>query len=195
VTGTYEIPNVRESFVFAQKLVPSIRKVLMVTDKSLSGDQYFRYVRSLRDLPVEIVAYEQPDTFDQWKKLIENYESRVDAYGLFVMRSIKRSATDAEVVEESEVIEWLNHHSNRPSVGFFDVAAQMGLLCGISVSMKEQGYAAGKIARDLLEGHPIDSIQIEPTKRGRIQLNLREAERLGIEIDYNVIRLADELVK
>ena len=83
----------------------------------------------------------------------------------------------------------------RPTVGFFDTAAESGLLCGISVSMKEQGYAAGKIARGILGGRRPGDFPVRPTSNGRIQLNLVAAERLGIMIPYHIIRNAVVVVK
>ena len=89
---------------------------------------------------------------------------------------------------------YLNERTQKPTVGFFDSSARAGALCGISVSMAEQGYAAGKMACDILNGKKTSEIAIQPTTRGRILLNLKTAEKLGVEINYNMIKNAHEVI-
>ena len=194
VTGVIERPNVRESVALLQKIVPGIRKMAILADKSPTTDAFIAYCRSL-DLPVTVVAYKQPRNLDEWKKIIDVYKDRVDAFGVYVIRTIQRSASDQRHVPEKELVALLTERSRLPTVGFFDTAAQSGLLCGISVSMKEQGYAAGRIAREILAGRPPGDFPVRPTSNGRIQLNLVTAEALGIMIPYRVIRNAVEVVK
>jgi len=61
--------------------------------------------------------------------------------------------------------------------------------------MEEQGYGAGLIARAVLEGRSPKEVAIKPTHRGRIQLNLITAERLGIDLDWKIISKADVVVR
>ena len=194
VTGVIERPNVRESIALLRKLVPGIEKILILADKSPTTDSFIQYSRSL-ELPVTVVAYEQPRTLEAWKRTIETYKNRVDAFGVYVVRTIERSAGDPSHVPEKELVALLNRLGRLPTVGFFDTSAEVGLLCGISVSMKEQGYAAGKIARGILAGGRPSDFPVRPTTKGRIQLNLITAETLGILIPYHIIRNAMVVVK
>ena len=61
--------------------------------------------------------------------------------------------------------------------------------------MKEQGYAAGRIALELLQGKAPVDVAIQPTAKGRMLLNLKTAERLGITIRYAILRNAMEVVR
>ncbi len=117
----------------------------------------------------------------------------MDAFGVYVLRTIKGKAGGN--VGESRLVEILNQKGMLPTVGFFDTAAASGLLCGISVSMKAEGLAAGQMARSILEGQSPEDLPIEPTRKGRIQLNLKTAEQLGIVMDWNVISKADVVIK
>ncbi|MBI9085405.1 MAG: hypothetical protein JEZ11_17550 [Desulfobacterales bacterium] len=194
VTGVIERPNIRESIELLQKIVPGIRKMVMLTDKSPTTDAFITYCRSL-DLPVTVVAYEQPRTLDEWKGTVDAYRGRVDAFGVYVIRTVRYSDSDPRDVPEKDLVAFLTEHSRLPTVGFFDTTARSGLLCGISVSMKEQGYAAGRIARGILAGRLPGDFPVRPTSNGRIQLNLVTAETLGIMIPYQIIRNAVEVVK
>ncbi len=119
----------------------------------------------------------------------------MDAFGVYVLRTIQKEAGKPELVPESQLVDVLNRVGGLPTVGFFDTAATSGVLCGISVSMKEQGYVAGAMALEILEGKNPRDLTIGPTRRGRIQLNLRTAEALGIDVSYKIISKADVVVK
>ncbi len=194
VTGVIERPNAVESIELLQKIRPEVQRILMLADKSPTTDGFFEYAKTL-SLPAEVLAYEQPLTFDEWKATIKKYENQVDALGIYVIRTIRRSADSEECVPEEELIAWINDHVALPTVGFFDTAAKSGILCGVAVSMKEQGYAAGRIAQGILAGRAPESFEVTPTRRGRIMLNLKTAQTQRIRVDYDVIQRAGEVVR
>ncbi len=196
VTGVLERPNVRESIALLQKIYPGkIKKMLFLSDKSATTDFFYAYIKTL-DLPVDIVATKQPITFTQWKQTINRYKDKIDAIGIYVSRTVKREINSNEIVSERELIDYINRTTNLPTVGFFDSATRAGILCAVSVSMEEQGRQAAIIALDLLRGErDIADIKILPTKRGRIQLNLKVAEKKGVLIPYNIIKRAKILIK
>ncbi len=194
VTGVLERPNILESIELLKKIRPEVKTLLVLTDKSKTTDAFIEYCKSL-NLPVTVKAYEQPLTFEDWKAVVAKYYDQVDAIGLYVIRTITRSASDPTQVPEQELVKYLNTRYKIPTVGFFDTAAKAGILCGISVSMWEQGYAAAWIARKILTGAKPNDFAVKPTKKGRIQLNLQTAERLGIELPYGMIKRADVVVR
>jgi len=194
VTGVLERPNIAESIELLLKIKPTIKTLLILADKSESTDPFVAYCKTLK-LPVTVQAYEQPLTFDALQGVLAQYHDQVDAIGLYTLRTIARSAADPTKVPEREIVRYINERYKLPTVGFFDTAAEAGVLCGVSVSMREQGFAAGVIARGLLEGKkPIDFV-VKPTDKGRIQLNLRTAERLGIQLPYTMIQRADVVIR
>jgi len=93
------------------------------------------------------------------------------------------------------LVNYILENCDVPTVGFYDTAAESGILCGISVSMKEQGYSAGMLARGILEGGVPEDFKIAPTTKGRIQFNLKTAERLNIRIKYHMISRAIEVIR
>ena len=194
VTGVLERPNIRESLELLLKIKPGIKRIAMLSDKSRTTDLFVSYCRTL-DLPAEVVGFAQVLTLDEWERAIDTYKDRVDAFGLYALRTVREGPGDADHVPESRLVDILNRRAGLPTVGFFDTAARSGVLCGISVSMKEQGYAAGAMALAILEGRPVSDFPIVPTGRGRIQLNLRTAEALDLPIDWKIISKADVLVK
>jgi len=195
ITGVIERPNVSESLHLLQKIKPGVKTVLMLADKSETTDAFISYCQTL-NLPVTVKAYEQPLTFDALLTTLSRYHDQVDAIVLYVVRAIARSPTDPTKVPEREIISTINDRFPLPTVGFFDTAAEAGVLCGISVSMREQGFATGMIARAILvDGRKPSDFAVKPTDKGRIQLNLRTAEHLGIHLPYTLIQRADVVIR
>ena len=192
ITGILERPNIRESLALLLKIAPQVKNVVLLSDKSSTTDTFHDYAAQM-DLPVNIIAQEQPKTVKEWENIIEKYRDVADAFGVYVIRTIKDTET-GKMADEKSLIEYLNVRANKPTVGFFDSAARAGVLCGISVSMEEQGYAAGNIACDILHGKKATDITIQPTTRGRILLNLQTAEKLGVDINYSIIKNAQEVI-
>jgi len=194
VAGVLERPNVAESVELLLKIRPDAKRMLVLADKSETTNPLIAYCKTLT-LPVTVVAYEQPLTLEAWKATLDRYRDQVDVVGLYVIRTIARSPSDPTKVPEEELVRLINEHYGLPTVGFFDSAAESGVLCGVSVSMKEQGRAVGQIARELLAGKTPADFAVKPTDHGRIQLNLRTAERLGVQVPYGVIKRAEVVVR
>lgn len=194
ITGVLERPNVLESIELFRKIHPQAQKILIMADKSDTTDPLIAHCRTLH-LPITVVGYEQPLTLTALKSTLDRYRNRIDAVGLYVLRTITRSDDDPTKVPEQELVRLLNEQYHLPTVGFFDSAAESGVLCGVSVSMREQGAAAGRIAKAIIAGKRPQDFPVQPTDRGRIQLNLRTAEKLGIDIPYGIIQRAEVVVR
>ncbi len=196
VTGVLERPNIQESIALLRKICPGkIQRMLFLSDKSSTTDPFHAYIKTL-ELPVKVVATKQPLTFDQWKQTVDAYKDKVDAIGIYVCRTVKRHMGSSEMVPEKELIDYINTTTDLPTVGFFDSATRSGILCAVSISMEEQGRQAAIIALRLLRGDKkIEEVKIAPTRRGKIQFNLKVAEEKGIIIPYNTIKCAKILIK
>jgi ABC-type uncharacterized transport system substrate-binding protein len=195
ITGVLEVPNISEGIELLQKITPKAKNIVMMTDQSISGNQFFSYAKTIKDHPGNIIAWEQPKTFADFKNVFAKHKNKADAYAIYVMRNVQKSSSDPTPVDEFALMKWVSENVKKPTLGLFDVAAEAGLLCALSVSMKEQGIVAGKIAKEILKGTAPSKIPIAPSDRSRIQLNLKTAAKLGIEVDYNVIRNAEVLIK
>lgn len=194
VTGVLERPNVLESIELLRKIQPQVQNLLIMADKSETTDPLIAYCKTLQ-LPITVVGYAQPLTLEEWRSTLEQYRGKIDAVGLYVARTVAHSASDPTKVPEQELIRLINEDYRLPTVGFFDSAAESGVLCGVSVSMKEQGVAAGRIAKAILGGKRPNDFAVQPTDHGRIQLNLATAERLGIQIPYAIIKRAEVVIR
>lgn len=194
VTGVLERPNILESIQLLQKIVPGMKRLAIMSDNSETAQAFVGYLQSLQ-LPLEVSVVALIDSQQQWQETIRENCPKVDGFGFYVLRTVSSETDPSVKVPEEQLIAEYGSLCSKPTVGFFDSAAQAGVLCAVSVSMREQGYETGKIARDILQGKPPKDISPRPTTKGRIQLNLITAERLGMEINYNVIKRADVLIR
>ena len=194
VTGVLERPHLVESIELLQKICPNVKKIVLLADVTPTTEGFYRYAKTLHP-PVEILGYEEAETFEQFQETVRKYENQADAFGLYVLRAVRVEPGSDERVPEKDLIEWLHANSTLPTVGFFDTAAKSGVMCGICVSMFEQGYAAGVIARQILEGKRPTDFEVKPTTDGRIMLNLQTAERKGVKVRYSIIQNAKEVIR
>jgi len=194
VTGVLERPVLTESIELLQKISPDARKLVLLGDATPTTSGFFRYAKTLK-VPAEILAYEQPETFDQFKDAVRKYDGQGDACGVYTVRALRVKEGSDERVAEQDVIAWLQSNSRHPTVGFFDSAAKSGILCGIAVSMYEQGHAAAVIAKGILEGRRPSDFPVRATPNGRIMLNLVTAEHMGLKVRYSIIQNAKEVVR
>jgi hypothetical protein len=93
------------------------------------------------------------------------------------------------------VLRWTAEHSSLPDLGLWVDRMHFGTLCGVTVSEREQGLAAGRLARAILvEGKSPSSLDMQPTVKGLPVLSLARARKLGIQPVTGVL-LSSEVIQ
>ena len=86
-------------------------------------------------------------------------------------------------------------NSRLPDFAFWIDRVYFGTLCAVTVSEREQGRAAGRLARAILvERRKPSSLSMEPTRKGVPVISLARARKLGIRLDSSVL-LSAELIQ
>ncbi|MFZ5426374.1 MAG: ABC transporter substrate-binding protein [Thermodesulfobacteriota bacterium] len=197
VSGVRERWHYREGFGLLKRLFPHAKSAVFMVEASESG----RYVADdlKEDLEkggpfeLEVAGIEIVSTFDDWKRLVEHYRGRTDAFALGLYQSIRDA--DAGVASPEKVIAWTFSATDKPTLGFSDVSIEHGILCGVLESAHEQGFLAGSMARQALPGGvPAGQLPMRLNDRGVIMVNLNTAERLGVDIPYELIEASGVVV-
>ncbi|MCB2188904.1 MAG: hypothetical protein KQJ78_20990 [Deltaproteobacteria bacterium] len=94
-----------------------------------------------------------------------------------------------------KVMAWTTANNNKPSAGFFALAMEDGVLCGIAESGEEHGFEAAQLAAQILQGKKAGDFPVTTAKKGSIICNLKTAEKLGISIPYDLLQSADQVIK
>lgn len=181
VTGVLEHEHFVESVGLLRQLVPSARRIAVVFDdaplwKAVSQ----RMNDALKQLPgIEIVAWDTLTRFEDFQQKMLSYPGKADAVALIGVFNFKDQAGNN--VPYQTVLRWTAENSKLPDLAFWIDRVYYGTLCAVTVSEREQGLAAGRLARSILvDGKPPASLPMLPTKKGVPAISLARARDLGI---------------
>ncbi len=195
ITGVLETEHFIESTKLLKEVVPSVRKIAVITDDGSMWVPVIKRMKSrLKELPeIQFVGWNPIYTFAEYKRKIKEYESSVDAVlflGIFSFKDDK-----GENVPYQDVQRWTAENIKLPDISFWKDRVSFGTLCVVSVSGFEQGLAAGKIAYGILvDGKKPSDFPMVATVKGEPLISLARANQLGIKIKSSVL-LSSKVVK
>jgi ABC-type uncharacterized transport system substrate-binding protein len=181
VSGVIEHEHFAESARLLKSLVPGMKRLVVVLDDAPMWEPVVARMRAAR-LPadVRVVAWETVKTFAEYKKRIAEYPRLADAIALIGIFNFKDDK--GANVPYQEVLRWTAENSSLPDLGFWIDRVYFGTLAAVTVSEREQGLAAGRIARAILrDGASPDSLAMRPTAKGLPVISLARAKKLGIK--------------
>ncbi|MBW2065852.1 MAG: hypothetical protein JRJ03_13110 [Deltaproteobacteria bacterium] len=189
ITGVLEGEHFIPSVSLLKKIVPEVRKIVVIVDTGATWAGVLKRMRQRLDqLPpgVKIVGWDVIHTFDEYKQRMEDYQGKVDAVALLGIFTYKDE--DGNNVPYTKVLRWTAENSRLPDFSFWKDRISYGTLCTVTVSGYEQGLAAGKIARGILaEGRSPPSYVMKPTVKGEPVVSLARARKLGIRIPSSIL--------
>ncbi|MFW6303523.1 MAG: ABC transporter substrate-binding protein [Candidatus Sumerlaeota bacterium] len=183
VTGILERIHAVEGVRLLKRICPKVEKIAFITDDSKTSDYVIEYLKKL-DLPAPIVSHHQPSTFEEWKKIVREKQKDVDALAFYLFYTVKDEEGDA--VDPAKVMEWTITNNRLPSVGF---GPENKALCSVSHVGQEHGQTAAQMAKQVMSGIAPENIPLKINHKGRVLFNLGIAEKLNVEIPYEILRL------
>ena len=91
---------------------------------------------------------------------------------------------------------WTVENSKLPDFAFWIDRVHFGTLGAVTVSEREQGRAAGRIARGILvDGKSPSSFPMVPTTKGLPVISLARAKILGLNLDAELLLTAEVIQK
>lgn len=196
VTGVLEHEHFVESVRLLQTVAPGVRRIAAVFDDAKMWAPVIERMRArLNELPgVEIVAWDSIRTWDEYRKKMQEYPGRADAVALIGVFNFKDAA--GRNVPYQEVLRWTAENSTLPDLGFWVDRVHYGTLAAVTVSEREQGLAAGRMARAILvDGRSPSSIAMVPTAKGVPVISLARARKLGLELNSTTLLSAEVIEK
>lgn len=195
VTGVLEQEHFVETASLVRKIVPKAKRIALIfDDASMWSPVRARIERAAERLPgMQIVAMDVALTFSEYKRRILQYQTKADVIGTLGIFNLKDE--HGRNVPYQEVQKWTVENSTLPDFSFWVDRVHFGTLCAVTVSEREQGRAAGRLAwKILVEGRKPGGLAIEPTRKGVPVLSLARARKLGIRLDAEVL-LSAEVIK
>jgi ABC-type uncharacterized transport system substrate-binding protein len=181
VTGVLEQEHFVESVQLLTKIAPRVRRIAVVFDDAAMWEPVRRRMEAaVAAMPgLEFGPWDVIRTFDEYQRKVRAYHGAVDAIALVGIFNFRDAA--GKNVPYQDVLRWTAEHSTLPDFSFWIDRVHHGTLCAVTVSEREQGLAAGRIARAILvEGKRPGSIPVRPTVRGLPVVNLARARALGL---------------
>lgn len=192
-TGVIQKAIFAESIDLLLRIKPDVKKIAVISDDGETSTAILSYMKTLK-VPVEVVSYDQPATFAEWKALIKKYQTTVDAIAINLYQTVKE-VIGQDSLPQKVIMDWTMENSKLPTIGFFPDAFDDGVFCGIAESGEVQGYEAAKIAVQILQGKkPADFPVVIPTK-GVVIINMNTAEKLGITVPFDVLESANKVIE
>jgi ABC-type uncharacterized transport system substrate-binding protein len=194
IAGVLEPVHIAETVKLLHAIVPQARRFAVVTDDAPSmialAAQVKQHVESMPG--AQLVALDVVRTFEAYQRAVKGYHGSADAIWPLGVHSL----TDprGKVVSREEVMRWTAENSRLPDLGFWSERVEKGTLVAVTVSSREQGLAAGRIARAVLaEGRSPADFGIKPDMRGVPMISLARANKLGLKVKSGVLLSAEVL--
>lgn len=199
VTGILERTYPDQVFKLLKMIRPSVSHVAWVSDDSATADLVLQRVRRKAEsgqLPIPMASYMQPATLKQWKAAIRKCDAdpHVDALLIPLYHTVKTHAGGQSVLA-SDVMRWTVNNLRKPIVGLWPFSAHDGALCAVVVDPREHGRVAGLMARQILAGKKTGDLPMVENKNGFVIINTAAAAKLDIEIPFEVMLSADEIIE
>lgn len=181
VTGVLEQEHFVESVGLIRQLNPSIKRIAVVFDDAPLWKAVGQRMRDAASQlqGVEIVAWDVITRYDDFQQKMLSYPTKADAVALLGVFNFKDQAGNN--VPYQTVHRWVAENSKLPDFSFWIDRIYYGTLSAVTVSEREQGLAAGRLARSILvDGKSPASLPMLPTKKGVAAISLARARDLGI---------------
>jgi ABC-type uncharacterized transport system substrate-binding protein len=193
VAGVLEHEHSVESVKLLRAMAPNARRFVAVFDDAplWPSVQERMKRRMAAELPeVEFVAWDTITTFEEYKRKVAQYQTSADAIALIGVFNFKDE--HGRNVPYQDVMKWTAENSRLPDFGYWIDRVHYGTLAAVTVSEREQGIAAGRIARGILvDGRKPSSFPMEPTLKGLPVISLARAQSLGLNVKSGLLLSAE----
>jgi hypothetical protein len=195
ITGVLEHEHFAESVKLVRKIVPGAKRIALIFDDAKMWDPVrARIGEAMKQFPeMRIVASDTVLSFADYQHKIKEYQASADIVGTIGIFNLKDA--DGKNVPYQDVQRWTVENSRLPDFAFWIDRVYYGTMCAVTVSEREQGRAAGRMARAILtHGKSPSSFAMAPTLKGVPVVSLARARKLGIRLDAEVL-LGAEIIQ
>lgn len=178
LTGVSEEPDVLENFQLIKKLHPKNKNVYIVVDVTSTGNIALQEVeKTLGTMPKDGVNYHilRGYSLDEVKAFLKDKTGVV-----FLTVFFKDNRGNA--YEHYELVKKLDSSISLPIYGLWDINFGNGLVGGYLTSGYYQGKEAAKIAKRVLGGEDINSIEILYKSPNRYMFDYKQMKKHNIKI-------------
>ena len=126
------------------------------------------------------------NSIEEWKKVFKEMQNSGTPTILY-------NNSQIEGWDPQEMVKFTLLHTKSPTAAVLDWMKHYALLTYSEIPQEQGEWAAHK-ALEILDGTPVRSIKIERNKRQTLRINVGIAQALKLDIPFEILESADELV-
>ncbi len=189
ITGASMNVPVEQTLRVLKQLGPQIRRVGVMFDRTKTGYLVARAEAVARDEGLALVAREIRSAKEAISALDALGEQGVDA--LWVLPD---ETNLAPAVLQQMLL--FSYRRRVPLIGLSENQAQMGAVLSLSFASSEDiGRQAGELANSILAGKAPAEVPYTTARRVRLTVNLKAAQKLGMEIPKSILAAASGVIQ
>lgn len=189
VSGILERDQIRESIVFLQELIPSVKKISFMMKDSSTGNAVKEYVeKEMNTYPAAVEKFYVPKTFEQAVTMAEEAKGTSDA--LFFETMEQLPTQDGTLLPERQAIARIATVYGKPTITGYEERLKGGAVCAVVKAGEEQGATAAQMLRKAMEGTPVSEIPITQNHYGRRIINIEAMDKFKIKPSPQTVRSA-----
>jgi putative ABC transport system substrate-binding protein len=189
VTGASMNVPVDQTIHLFKQLGPQIRRLGVVFNRAKTGYLVRLADGVAREQGLQLITKEIHSPKEAIPMLESLQEEGIDA--LWILPD--------ETILAPEVVQYMllfSYRNKVPLLGLSERHAEMGALLSLSFASSEDiGKQAGELANSILEGKTAGEIPYTTARQVKLIVNLKAAQKLGIEIPKSLIAMADNLIQ
>ena len=183
VTGMVEVCSVVELVDFLKKFAKGAKVGFLGEDTLTDRKEAGYYKKMLKTEVVDVYA----TTFADWKKSYIELQSKADILINYNFASIADWDSD-------QAAQFVLENTKIPS-GAFQEAQMKHTFLGYLKVPEEQGLWSARAALKIFDGAAPSAIPVVQNKEGRLVLNMKLAEKTGIQVPYEIVQSAQRVIQ
>jgi ABC-type uncharacterized transport system substrate-binding protein len=190
VTGVLERAHVAETFRWIERVFPEAQHITCILDDSVTTASYLSVVEAALSESrfAEQSSIELISTLTDWQAAVMAAGDTSEAIVIGTYHTLRDENDDP--VHEDDVMAWMVANSPLPLVPFWEFSIEQGALGGSVISGDLQGYEAGRLAAQILNGAQAGDLPIVTPARGKLIVNPEAMTRWEVQIPLNLLEIS-----
>lgn len=190
VSGILERHLLKESFAFAQQLVPSMKTITFLARSGATGDAMVQTVQAgAATYSVTFVDFKLADTLKDALAAIETAKTTSDALFVEVVEGLPDEKGNA--LQEKELLPMFVQAFGKSVVTNGADRVKYGALCAVAIAGEEHGRTAAEMLLQAMQGKSVADLPVTKNKFGLRMINADTMQALGIKPTAVVLRGAE----
>lgn len=187
--GFVEEGGVVEALKIMKGLKPDLRGVVILSDKTATGDAIIGAFAAAKNLPVPVVATRQVATQADWTKALASLQGEPSvALCVASCSGLLSDANDGTAVPAQDILRATAAANKLPDFSFNqEYVGAEGVMLSVFAPIKDQATAAGTLAnRVLFHFGNIQAAGVQKMRDMSVMVNRDRATALGVKLPVNL---------